>query len=265
MRRMQIWGRWELASGGIRAAGVPAGDKVTPAAEPSGLQRGALELEAFRRETARRAMAIDGHHPHGAVPSIAPLVHSGENVGRLLPVGRDVRVADRLEREIIFRRDAALRRMAGGNAEIAIHSQMQDCRTETEHIPAERSWLVGQGASRLLCRNYVLLSGKAKGPAPQQATLERQSFCRGRKKRGWRVLSDPKVPWNQPTVPSENEPDPFFQQPASDYWVIKEHFDVELFCEINTPFRARPTREALRGIYRGPGERRGAPRPDTLL
>ena len=44
------------------------------------------------------------------------------------------------------------------------------------------------------------------------------------------------------------------------YWVIKEHLDVELFCGI-TPLRARPTRETLRGIYRGPGERRGARRP----
>src|ERR1700683_5071444 len=44
------------------------------------------------------------------------------------------------------------------------------------------------------------------------------------------------------------------------YWVIKEHFDVELFCGI-TPFRARPTRETLRGIYRRPGDRRGARRP----
>src|SRR5438034_10343398 len=40
----------------------------------------------------------------------------------------------------------------------------------------------------------------------------------------------------------------------------KEHFRVELFCGI-TPLRARPTRETLRGIYRGPGERRGARRP----
>jgi len=39
-----------------------------------------------------------------------------------------------------------------------------------------------------------------------------------------------------------------------------KHFGVELFCGI-TPFRARPTRETLRGINRGPGERRGAPRP----
>src|ERR1700758_1427489 len=39
-----------------------------------------------------------------------------------------------------------------------------------------------------------------------------------------------------------------------------EHFGVELFCGI-TPLRARPTRETLRGIYRGPGERRGARRP----
>jgi hypothetical protein len=37
----------------------------------------------------------------------------------------------------------------------------------------------------------------------------------------------------------------------------KEHSDVELFCGI-TPLRARSTRETLRGIYRGPGERRGA-------
>src|ERR1039458_1626449 len=44
------------------------------------------------------------------------------------------------------------------------------------------------------------------------------------------------------------------------YWVIKEHFGVELFCGI-TPLCARPTREALRGIYRGPGKRRGARRP----
>src|SRR5215472_9855601 len=40
----------------------------------------------------------------------------------------------------------------------------------------------------------------------------------------------------------------------------KEHSDVELFCGI-TPFRARPTRETFRGIYRGPGDRRGARRP----
>ena len=40
----------------------------------------------------------------------------------------------------------------------------------------------------------------------------------------------------------------------------KGHFSVELFCGI-TPLRARPTRETLRGIYWGPGERRGACRP----
>jgi hypothetical protein len=48
------------------------------------------------------------------------------------------------------------------------------------------------------------------------------------------------------------------------YWVIKEHSDVELFCG-NTPLRARPTRETLRGIHRGPGERRGARRPARAL
>src|SRR5580704_1589205 len=40
----------------------------------------------------------------------------------------------------------------------------------------------------------------------------------------------------------------------------KQQFDVELFCGI-TPFFARPTTEALRGIYRGPGQRRGTRRP----
>ena len=40
----------------------------------------------------------------------------------------------------------------------------------------------------------------------------------------------------------------------------KEQFDVELFCGI-TPLFARPTTEALRGIYRGSGQRRGARRP----
>jgi transposase len=55
---------------------------------------------------------------------------------------------------------------------------------------------------------------------------------------------------------------PLYRQEAmlEYYWVIQEHFDVELFCGI-TPLRARPTREALRGIYRGPGKRRGARRP----
>src|ERR1017187_5874635 len=48
------------------------------------------------------------------------------------------------------------------------------------------------------------------------------------------------------------------------YWVIKEHFGVELFCGI-TPLRARPTRKTLRGIHRGPGERRGARRPARTL
>ena len=43
------------------------------------------------------------------------------------------------------------------------------------------------------------------------------------------------------------------------YWVIKEHFGIDLFCGI-TPFCARPTREALRGICRGPGDGRGARR-----
>ena len=44
----------------------------------------------------------------------------------------------------------------------------------------------------------------------------------------------------------------------------KQHSVVELFCGI-PPFRARPTRETLRGIYRGPGESRGARRPaDTF-
>ncbi len=47
---------------------------------------------------------------------------------------------------------------------------------------------------------------------------------------------------------------------AQYYWVIKEQFVVDLFCGI-TPFRARPTGEALRGVYRGPGESRGARRP----
>jgi putative ABC transport system permease protein len=51
---------------------------------------------------------------------------------------------------------------------------------------------------------------------------------------------------------------------AQYYWVIKEHSDVELFCGI-TPLRARPTRETLRGIYKGPGERRGACRPARTL
>src|SRR5215472_1964886 len=40
----------------------------------------------------------------------------------------------------------------------------------------------------------------------------------------------------------------------------KEHYRVELFCGI-TLLCARPTRETLRGIYRGPGGRRGARRP----
>jgi hypothetical protein len=50
------------------------------------------------------------------------------------------------------------------------------------------------------------------------------------------------------------------REPRYYYWVIKEHSDVELFCGI-TPLRARPTRETLRGIYRGPGDSRGARRP----
>jgi hypothetical protein len=44
----------------------------------------------------------------------------------------------------------------------------------------------------------------------------------------------------------------------------KEQFDVELFCGI-TPLRARPTRETLCGIYRGPGDRRGARRPASAF
>src|ERR1700682_4205286 len=44
------------------------------------------------------------------------------------------------------------------------------------------------------------------------------------------------------------------------YWVIKEHFGVRLFCGI-TPFRARPTRETLRGLYGRPGDCRGARGP----
>ena len=44
------------------------------------------------------------------------------------------------------------------------------------------------------------------------------------------------------------------------YCVINKHSDVELFCG-NTAIRARPTGEALRGIYRRPGESRGACRP----
>jgi hypothetical protein len=48
----------------------------------------------------------------------------------------------------------------------------------------------------------------------------------------------------------------------------KEHCGVELFCGI-TPLFARPTTEALRGISRGPGQRRGARRsartPEELL
>jgi hypothetical protein len=43
------------------------------------------------------------------------------------------------------------------------------------------------------------------------------------------------------------------------YWVIKEHFGINLFCGIR-PFRARPTGEALRGIYGWPGDSRGARR-----
>jgi hypothetical protein len=56
------------------------------------------------------------------------------------------------------------------------------------------------------------------------------------------------------------EPDEARCQPASTTGSQKEHSDVELFCGI-TPLCARPTTETLRGIYRGPGERRGAPRP----
>jgi hypothetical protein len=44
----------------------------------------------------------------------------------------------------------------------------------------------------------------------------------------------------------------------------KKHSDVELFCGI-TPLRARPTRKTLRGIYRGPGDSRGARRPASTL
>ena len=55
---------------------------------------------------------------------------------------------------------------------------------------------------------------------------------------------------------------------SSSHFNILMFSDVELFCGI-TPLRARPTRDALRGIYTGPGERRGAPRPartfDELL
>ena len=40
----------------------------------------------------------------------------------------------------------------------------------------------------------------------------------------------------------------------------KRHSRVELFCGI-TPFLARPTRKALRGIHGWPGDRRGARRP----
>jgi hypothetical protein len=43
------------------------------------------------------------------------------------------------------------------------------------------------------------------------------------------------------------------------YWVINEHFSVELFCGI-TPLRARPTGEAFRGIYARPGDCRGTRR-----
>ena len=50
-----------------------------------------------------------------------------------------------------------------------------------------------------------------------------------------------------------------FRNAASTTGSQKEH-SVELFCGI-TPFRARPTRETLRGIYRGPGESRGARGP----
>jgi hypothetical protein len=39
-----------------------------------------------------------------------------------------------------------------------------------------------------------------------------------------------------------------------------KHLGVELFCGI-TPLYARPTRETLRGIYRGLGDGRGARRP----
>jgi len=48
---------------------------------------------------------------------------------------------------------------------------------------------------------------------------------------------------------------------AAYYYCVKnKHFAVELFCGI-TPLLARPTAEALRGIYRGSGGRRGACRP----
>src|SRR5215470_14165859 len=52
----------------------------------------------------------------------------------------------------------------------------------------------------------------------------------------------------------------FSPRTASTTGSQKEHYRVELFCGI-TPLCARPTRETFRGIYRGPGRRRGTRRP----
>src|SRR5262249_24822391 len=50
------------------------------------------------------------------------------------------------------------------------------------------------------------------------------------------------------------------QRRAYYYCVINKHFDIELFC--GQTACARPTRDTLCGIYRGPGQGRRARRPE---
>src|SRR6516164_5918795 len=70
----------------------------------------------------------------------------------------------------------------------------------------------------------------------------------------------PKNDWSTPPCELRQRLLKSCSAPSYYYWVIKEHSDVELFCGI-TPLCARPTRETFRGIYAGPGNRRGTRRP----
>ena len=100
-----------LACWGIGAGGVAAGDKRQALAV--GTPTGRSRIESLCGEAARRGVAIDRDHPNGVVAPVAALVDGGENVGRLLAVGRDVRVRDGFEREVIFGSDSTLGRAGG--------------------------------------------------------------------------------------------------------------------------------------------------------
>ena len=75
---------------------------------PSGLQRGELEL---------KPSAIHGHQPDGLLSPILFPIDDRHNVGRLLTIRRNPRIADELKREVILRSNSAIRERRGGENE----------------------------------------------------------------------------------------------------------------------------------------------------